>query len=50
MYKNLKIIVCTLFFFMSCYSFAQNVKNKYPEKPVELVVLFPPGSSADVVA
>ncbi|MBU3630594.1 tripartite tricarboxylate transporter substrate binding protein [Polynucleobacter sp. AP-Melu-500A-A1] len=50
MYKNLKIIVCTLFFFVSFCAFAQNVKNKYPDKPIELVVLFPVGSSADIVA
>ncbi len=50
MFKNLKIVGCLIFLFISFCSFAQNVKNKYPEKPIELVVLFPVGSSADVVA
>ena len=50
MFKNLKIVIYALFIFLSCSSYAQNTKNKYPEKPVELVVLFPVGSSADVVA
>ena len=49
MLKNLKFIFFALFFFVSFCSSAQN-KNKYPEKPIELVVLFPVGSSADVVA
>jgi len=50
MFKNLKIVVYALFLFLSLNCFAQSDKNKYPEKPIELVVLFPVGSSADVVA
>jgi tripartite-type tricarboxylate transporter receptor subunit TctC len=50
MFKNIKIVVCALFLFLSLNCFAQSVKNKYPDKPIELVVLFPVGSSADVVA
>jgi tripartite-type tricarboxylate transporter receptor subunit TctC len=50
MFKNIKIVIYALFLFLSLNCFAQSDKNKYPEKPIELVVLFPVGSSADVVA
>ena len=50
MFKNIKIVIYALFLFLSLNCYAQSVKNKYPDKPIELVVLFPVGSSADVVA
>jgi tripartite-type tricarboxylate transporter receptor subunit TctC len=50
MFKNIKIVIYALFLFLSLNCFAQSDKNKYPDKPIELVVLFPVGSSADVVA
>jgi tripartite-type tricarboxylate transporter receptor subunit TctC len=51
MFKNIKIAIYALFVFLSLNCFAQsNKNNKYPDKPIELVVLFPVGSSADVVA
>ena len=50
MYKTIKLVICSLFLFLSFNCYAQSANNKYPQKPIELVVLFPVGSSADVVA
>jgi tripartite-type tricarboxylate transporter receptor subunit TctC len=48
MLNFLKSALYLLLILLSLVSFAQN--KKYPDKPIELVVLFPPGSSSDVVA
>lgn len=50
MFKNIKVFIYALFVFLSLNCYAQSDKGKYPDKPIELVVLFPVGSSADVVA
>lgn len=49
MSKKLKLLATSILIFLSCGCFAQSA-TKYPEKPIELVVLFPVGSSSDVVA
>jgi len=48
MLKFLKVAFYTALLIFSTTSFSQS--NKYPDKPIELVVLFPVGSSSDVVA
>ena len=46
--KYFKSALAIVFLFLSVTAFAQG--KKYPDKPIELVVLFPVGSSSDVVA
>lgn len=48
MLKIIKVAICAISLLLTVSVFAQS--NKYPDKPIELVVLFPVGSSSDVVA